>query len=311
VPRAPGYAAACAPTSRRSRATPLLCLLFALSAGQAPAGESPVFPAGVEAVKVTVVVSDRRGEWVRGLGREDFRIFEDGRPQKVTLFSPGDDVSLTREDFAVGLLVDTSGSMARSRERAYEAALRFLQSVPAGKVRLLASFDAEVRFWDPARPADIILGQMRAASRRQGPTALYDALDGALRRIGAEARGAVVVMTDGEDFGSRAIRREVLQRIDASNVTLYPIAFKGESGDSGWAFLEQIARWSGGLFFDGENRSFEMLFETIGAELASQYVLGYVPEKPQRPGFRRLQVEVVRPGLHVRHRPGYAIARPR
>jgi VWFA-related protein len=282
-----------------------------LSAGQSPAGESPVFPAAVEAVKVTVVVSDRRGEWVRGLGREDFRIFEDGRPQKVTLFSPGDDVSLAREDFAVGLLVDTSGSMARSRERAYEAALRFLQSVPAGKVRLLASFDAEVRFWDPARPADIILGQMRAASRRQGPTALYDALDGALRRIGAEARGAVVVMTDGEDFGSRAIRREVLQRIDASSVTLYPIAFKGESGDSGWPFLEQIARWSGGLFFDGESRSFDLAFQAIAAELSSQYLLGYIPDRPDLPGFHRLEVQVVRPGVRVRHRPGYAVAKPR
>lgn len=282
-----------------------------MSAGQSPAGESPVFPAAVEAVKVTVVVSDRRGEWVRGLGREDFRIFEDGRPQKVTLFSPGDDVSLAREDFAVGLLVDTSGSMARSRERAYEAALRFLQSVPAGKVRLLASFDAEVRFWDPARPADIILGQMRAASRRQGPTALYDALDGALRRIGAEARGAVVVMTDGEDFGSRAIRREVLQRIDASSVTLYPIAFKGESGDSGWPFLEQIARWSGGLFFDGESRSFDLAFQAIAAELSSQYLLGYIPDRPDLPGFHRLEVQVVRPGVRVRHRPGYAVAKPR
>jgi len=65
------------------------------------------------------------------------------------------------------------------------------------------------------------------------------------------------------------------------------------------------------LFFDGEARSFEMLFETIGGELSSQYVLGYVPEKPQPAGFHRLQVEVVRPGLHVRHRPGYAVAKPR
>jgi Ca-activated chloride channel homolog len=286
-------------------------LLYALSASQPPAAASPVFPTAVEAVKVSVVVTDRRGEWVRGLGREDFRIFEDGRPQKVTLFSPGDEVELAPEDFAVGLLVDTSGSMARPRERAYEAALRFLQEVPVARVRLLGSFDADVRFWDPGRPPDIILGQMRATSRRQGPTALYDALDEALQRIGQQARGAVVVMTDGEDFGSRVLRREVLQRIDASNVTLYPIGFRGESGESGWAFLEQIARWSGGLFFDGEARSFEMLFETIGGELSSQYVLGYVPEKPQPAGFHRLQVEVVRPGLHVRHRPGYAVAKPR
>jgi Ca-activated chloride channel homolog len=265
----------------------------------------------VEAVKVSVVVTDRRGDWVRGLGRDDFRIFEDGRLQKVTLFAPGDDVEGPEDPFAVGLLVDTSGSMARSRERAYAAAMRFLQEIPLARVRLLASFDADVRFWDPERPPDIILGQMRANARKQGATALYDALDAALQRIGEQARGAVVVMTDGEDFGSKTIRREVLQRIDASHVTLYPIGFRGESGESGWTFLEQIARWSGGLFFDGEARSFEMLFETIGGELSSRYTLGYVPEKPQPPGFHRLQVEVTRPGLRVRHRPGYAVAKPR
>jgi VWFA-related protein len=290
--------------------TPLLYLLFALSAGQDPAAASPVFPTGVEAVKVSVVVTDRRGDWVRGLSRDDFRVFEDGRPQKVTHFSLGDDLA-DEDEFAVGLLVDTSGSMARSRERAYGAAMRFLQQIPLARVRLLVSFDADVRFWDPSRPPDIVLGQMRAASRKQGPTALYDALDSALQRIGGQARGALVLMTDGEDFGSRVGRREALQRIDASNVTIYPIAFRGESGETGWTFLEQIARWSGGLFFDGEARAFEMLFETIGGELSSQYVLGYVPEKPQPAGFHRLQVEVARPGLRVRHRPGYAVARPR
>jgi VWFA-related protein len=290
---------------------PAAPIALAAALAQAAPAPSPVFPAAVEAVKVTVVVSDRQGAWVRGLERDDFRIFEDGRPQTVTLFSPGDAVEIEGDAFSVGLLVDTSGSMARSREKAYEAALRFLQTVPVAHVRLLASFDADVRFWDPSRQADVILGQMRAASRKQGPTALYDALDAALRRIGSEARGALVVMTDGEDFGSRAKRRDVLQLIDASNVTLHPIGFRGESGESGWEFLEQIARWSGGLFYDGENRSFQAAFEAIGRELAAQYVLGYVPDQPRQPGFHRLQVEVVRPGLRVRHRPGYAIAKPR
>jgi VWFA-related protein len=270
-----------------------------------------VFPAAVEAVKVTVVVSDQRGDWVRGLTRDEFRVFEDGRPQTVTLFSPGDGLAAEEEGFALGLLVDTSGSMARSRERAREAAVRFLQTVPAARLRVLASFDAEVRFWDPARSPDTILGQMRAYARRQGPTALYDALDAGLLRLGAEPRGALVLMTDGEDFGSRVTRRQVLQRIDAANVTVYPIGFRGESGESGWDFLEQIARWSGGLFFDGESRSFDLAFQGIAAELSSQYLLGYIPDRPDLAGFHRLEVQVVRPGVRVRHRPGYAAGRPR
>jgi VWFA-related protein len=286
----------------------LALLAAGVASARAQEPGSPVFPAEVEAVKVTVVVSDHRGEWVRGLTRDDFRVFEDGRPQTVTLFSPGDTRQPADDGFVVGLLVDTSGSMARSRERAQTAALRFLQTVPVARLRILASFDADVRFWDPAKPPDTILGQMNAFARRQGPTALYTAIDAALERIGTEARGALVVMTDGEDFGSRVTRREVLERIDTSNVTLYPIGFRGESGESGWPFLRQIARWSGGLFFDGEARSFEVAFQGIATELSAQYLLGYVAERPRRPGFHRLEVEVARPGLRVRHRPGYAVA---
>jgi VWFA-related protein len=283
--------------------------LVTLAAGQSAPAASPVFPANVEAVKVAVVVSNRSGEWVRDLGREDFRIFEDGRPQELTLFARGDAVEIEGDPFAVGLLVDTSGSMERPRERAYEAALRFMHTVPVAQIRLLASFDAEVRFWDPARPPDVILGQMKAASRRRGPTSLYDALDGALRLIGREARGALVLMSDGEDFGSRTPRASVLELIEASNATIYPIAFRGESGDSGWEFLEKVAKASGGLFYDGESRSFQAAFESIGRELAAQYVLGYVPDQPRGPGFHRVRVEVVRPGMRVRHRPGYAAGR--
>src|SRR5687768_11591609 len=67
--------------SRRwSDSTPLLWLLYALTAAQATGVPSPVFPAKIEAVKITVVVSDRRGDWVRGLTRDEFRVFEDGRP---------------------------------------------------------------------------------------------------------------------------------------------------------------------------------------------------------------------------------------
>jgi VWFA-related protein len=118
-------------------------------------------------------------------------------------------------------------------------------------------------------------------------------------------------MSDGEDFGSRTGRADLLELIDASNVLLYPIAYRGESGESGWEFLQQIANASGGLFYDGESRSFQAVFEAIGRELAAQYVLGYVPDQPRQPGFHRVQVEVVRPGLRVRHRPGYGVAKSR
>ena len=66
-----------------------------LSAGQSPAGsqapaaqQPPTFRVAVDYVEVDVLVTDARGDYVRDLKKEDFQVFEDGKPQTVANFVP-------------------------------------------------------------------------------------------------------------------------------------------------------------------------------------------------------------------------------
>jgi VWFA-related protein len=73
-----------------------LVLLFALTASprpsaraeQKPDASQPTFPTVVELVTVDVAVTDRRGQAVKGLTRDDFLVTDNGAPQTLTSFEP-------------------------------------------------------------------------------------------------------------------------------------------------------------------------------------------------------------------------------
>jgi VWFA-related protein len=91
------------------------------------------------------------------------------------------------------------------------------------------------------------------------------------------------------------------------------VAFQGEyragSTESMRArsFLHWLAESTGGLVFSPQaSRELASIYQSILEELGSQYVLGYVSDNPKRDGkYRRLSVEVKRPNVQVRYRPGY------
>jgi VWFA-related protein len=101
--------------------------------------------------------------------------------------------------------------------------------------------------------------------------------------------------------------------VRSSGVTIYPIAFQGTmpAGSSRAlrckVFLQQLADMTGGqVFTPHASRELASVFRKILDELAAQFVIGYVSTNPDQDGkFRKLKVEVKRPGLKVRHRPGY------
>jgi VWFA-related protein len=94
---------------------------------------------------------------------------------------------------------------------------------------------------------------------------------------------------------------------------VYPVAFEGDRrlGSTGAlrarAFLTGLAAASGGRVFQPHaSRELAAIYQTILQELSGQYVLGYVSDKAAHDGrYRKLTVEVKKPGLKVRHRPGY------
>ena len=173
----------------------------------------------VEAIQVTVTVTDDAGRFVGGIPRAAFRVFEDGRPQPITYFAS--------EDVPLELLVavDISGSMTTAMPRLKKAVKDFLVAVPAKDQVTLLGFNDSV--FALTRKTTDLAERVRAVDRLApwGATALYDVIVRAVDMLGRQVgRKALVVFSDGEDQGSHVSLEDVERKLQASDVTLYMIA---------------------------------------------------------------------------------------
>jgi len=108
-----------------------------------PQATSPIFQADVTVVNVPCVVRDRRGGLVTGLDKSNFELFDGGARQDIRYFARQADIPL-----AVGLLLDTSGSVRDIVQREKETAGTFLRQVlrPSDS-GMVVSFADSVSLW--------------------------------------------------------------------------------------------------------------------------------------------------------------------
>lgn len=275
----------------------------------------PTFGAGAEVVNLTVTVRDLNGQLVGNLTPDDFAVFEDGRPQNIQLFAPavqpGQEEALALD---LGLLLDTSESMAKEIKLTQEAATRFLEAIPRARDLLTVFFDQDIRISRYDSEHQQGLFERIEDARATGNTALYDAIAVYLSRVqDSGGRKVLVVLTDGEDTTSSLSLTEVMQLVRSSPVTIYPIAFSGEyiigsnRAVSARSFLRYLAEMTGGIVFTPTiSKDLPRIYEKILDELSSQYVLGFTSDSPKRDGkLRKLRVDVKRKDLKVRHRLAY------
>ena len=256
----------------------------------------------VDAVQVTVTVSDDDGRFVAGIPRSAFKVYEDGKPQSISHF--------TSENVPLELItaVDISGSMTPAMPKLKRAVKEFLGAVPSRhQVSLLGFNDAIFaltrRTTDPAE-------RVRAVDRLApwGATALYDVILRGTDMLGRQiARKAVVVFSDGEDQGSHVALQDVERRLQTSDVTLYMIAQgRGVSHEYLRKVMQQLTTPTGGrAFYTDSIDELQGAFEELLDELSNQYLLGYQPTNTRRDDkWREIKVEVE--GYpQVRARQGY------
>jgi Ca-activated chloride channel family protein len=289
--------------------------VLALAAATASAQPTPVFRAGLDLVNVTVTVRDGKGGLVADLTADDFAVREDGRPQKVEIFAPAARPE-ERQELALnlGMLFDTSESMRKDLKLSQESAIRFLDAIPRARDLLLIFFDRDIRISRySSENQQGIFGRILEA-KGEGFTALYDAIAVYVSRIAeTPGRKVLVIFTDGDDTTSQVPPHEVQRLVRSTEVTIYPVAFPGahrpNTADAlrARSFLVSLAEASGGRVFQpAASRELAGIYQSILDELGTQYVLGYVSDNPKHDGkFHRITVELKRPGLKVRHRPGY------
>ena len=292
-----------------------LCLAVVMAlfvAGASLRGQQATFRAGIDLVQMGVTVTDRKGEFIGDLTRDDFEVLEDGKKQTLTYFASGIDETIPLH---VGLLFDTSGSMGEDISLSRSAAVRFLNTLSQAEDMTLVDFDTEVRVTTYGQ-RDFPRMVERIRSRKpDGFTAMYDALgvflDGASEN---EGRTILVIYTDGGDTRSTLGFNDALTLIRSSDVTIHSVGFlsnqPGSVRTNQRMRLTQIAETTGGqAFFPSAMKDVEEAYDTIVAQIRSQYTLGYVSTNTAQDGtWRRVQIRVVRPGLRdirLQSRQGY------
>jgi len=282
----------------------LMAASVALSAGQV------VFRAGIDLVTFGVAVTDRHGQLLTDLTRDDFEIVEDGRPQTIQYFAPGGgEEALGR--LHVGLMLDTSASMERDLGMARSAAIKFLNLLPQSEDITLVDFDTEVRVTRyPQRDFPRVVERIRNR-KPEGWTALYDALgvylDGASSQPG---RPILVMYTDGADSRSNLSYRETLELLRASQATVYAVGLVENTGrfrmDSRMRLRQMTEITGGQAFFPSALKDLEGAYEKVLDEIRAQYQLGYASTNTTTDGqWRRVEVKVKRPDVKIRTRAGY------
>jgi VWFA-related protein len=259
----------------------------------------------VDVVQVTATVTDGRGRFVKGLTREDFRVYDDDVPQTISAFM-SENVPLE-----IIVAVDVSGSMTDAMPAVKEAVKRFLTTLRPTDSVTLVSFNDSV--FTLAKPNVDLATRLRAVDRLApwGGTALYDVIVKSIDQLGRKTgRRALVVFTDGEDLNSRVPFEAVERRLEASDAVLYPIG-QGRAPKLAELkrLLEGLAQKSGGRAFFEDLDELPSVFARIVEELSNQYLLGYPRPDAARDGrWRKQRVETPGRDLKVRVRQGYRIS---
>lgn len=295
-----------APASGRPRVTARLGVLVALVAALPALTRPPSaaqFSARTEMVEVYATVTDDKGRLVTDLTRNDFTVLEDGRPQSVVTFTPGN------VPVSLALAFDRSFSMAGAPLDAAKTAARVLlnELTDADRITLL-SISSEVDVVVPLTNDRLAIDRAVQGLDAWGSTAMHDAVVKAVDAIEpAPGRRALVLVSDGRERHSRLTADEVYARIRASDVMIYPVAFARRMPP----IFRTLAALSGGRATAARSpEELARLFRRFAEELRHQYLLGYEPDRSAMPGYRALDVRVRRPGLRVRARAGYTVAAP-
>lgn len=293
---------------KRAAIAAVLVVITGLVSG----AQQPTFRAGVDLVHFGVSVIDKQGKPVEGLTRDDFAVVEAGKQQSVQFFAAGDPAEAP--PLHIGLLLDTSGSMARDLGDARTSAIKFVNTLDHAADVTLVDFDTEVRVARFAPESYPRLVERIRARKPDGWTALYDAvgvyLNGAQQQNGQKV---LVLYTDGGDTRSSISFREMLDLCKASDVTVYPIGYMEHQGSGRMqqrGELQRVAELTGGqAYFPSAPKDLEGVFEKIRAELAARYTLGYLSSDPRTDGaWRSVEIKLLRQdlkGARLRTRTGY------
>ena len=261
----------------------------------------------VDVVQFTAVVTDSDGRFVSGLKPSDFKVYDNGRLQKITSFE-SENISL---ELVVAL--DVSSSMKAALPSVKQSAKRFLTGLRGGDNVTLLGFNDNVFTLAPRSRDQGARTRAIDLMRAWGGTALYDVVLNGLNVLSRyPGRRSMLLFSDGDDQSSHASLDAAIARAESSDATIYVI---GQGRAIRTHELQQVLRRfssiSGGRHFFTEDVSrLDRFFEEILEDLSNQYLISYNYPDAERDGqFHEIRVEVADGKHHVRAREGYRLAK--
>jgi VWFA-related protein len=288
----------------------------------------------VDIVNVLASVRDKKGTLIPSLEKSDFTVFEDGKQQSIKYFTRETDLPLT-----IGLLIDVSGSQRNLIDIERNAASQFFAKVLRKKDEaFLISFGEEAELLQDYTGSPQLLtrglNDLRVSSGVGGlhpgpvPTAggprgtvLYDAVylaanDKLKTEVG---RKVIVVITDGEDQGSRLTLSQAVEAAQKADAVVYGIYYYDPSaygrgfggfsfgGGAGEGVLRKMSDETGGHVYRVDRKNtLDVVFQQLQDEMRSQYAIGYTPSNDVKDGtYRKIDIKLANKDLKPQARKGY------
>jgi Ca-activated chloride channel family protein len=262
----------------------------------------------VNLVNVPVTVTGRGGQFVSGLGRENFRLLVDGAEQPIEYFAP------EQEPARVLVLVETGPAVYLLRREHISAAGALLNGLgPDDRVAVASYSDASRLLLDFTTDKRQAAASLSGLVYGLGAAQLnfYDSLASAATWVeSGGGKSAIVALTTGLDSLGADSWQRLAERLRRSNVLVLPVALGGElrgvkmprekgaiGEETSFArsdsVLQTIAAETGGhVFFPRSRRDFEEAYRRVASLLRHQYSLGFTA--PTRDGRQHtIQVQVV------------------
>ena len=268
----------------------------------------------------------QKNKFVENLTKDDFELKENNRKQEIRYFS-----AETHAPLSLGMLIDTSDSEAPVLQREHEVAKRFLDTVlTEGDQGLIVSFDSYVDLKQEFTGDHSLLVNAISQARKENSrknigidpgltpklrsTALYDSIAGAARYRFAERMGrkAMIIITDGQDMGSRNSAKDAIDAALKSNTICYVLLvgdtnYMATADYVGVKSMNYLTSETGGrvILMDRKLKNLERALLDIAAELRHHYSIGYSSEdRSHRGEYRRISIRS-RHGYKVQSRRGY------
>ena len=290
---------------RLAIAPAIAVVLISAAAGQ----ELPTFRAEARLVVLHATVANAQGEIVTDLDQRAFTVYENGKPQPISIFRR-DDVPVS-----IGLVIDNSGSMRAVRANVEAAAVAFVRASNSLDDVCVVNFADKPRVDVPLTRDMIALEAGLARVDSIGGTAMRDAIllaDQYLRQHASHDRKVLLVITDGNDNASTVSLEQLRKTVEQSETAVFGVGlFRDDTAPTaarGRQELDHLTELTGGVaYYPTAADQIHSVVLEIARQIRNQYTIGYTPLNQTFDGsYRTIRVKVAGPDRpSVKTRRGY------